>query len=391
MKTSRDRILTTHAGSIGRPQNLIDLLRLKESGESVDDSLFNATAETAIREVVDRQLESGLDVVNDGEQARPNFHSYVLERLTGFERRVNPPGLPNPRAGSREYLAFPEFYADKARGASPEGGALDEGHCVGPISYRGHGAVAADIDRIRSLIAGRPHEDVFLCAVAPSYIAATVPNEYYKSNEEYEQALADALHEEYRAIIDAGVVLQIDDPRLLTYYTFTPGLSVEDYRRWAEKRVEVINYSIRDLPKEMIRFHTCYSIDVGPRVHEIELKDIVDALLRIDAQALSFEASNPRHEHEYHVFEEHPPPDGKVLIPGVITHTSNLVEHPELIAERIERYARIVGRENVIAGNDCGFAARAIRDYDIHPTVVWAKFEALAEGARIASARLWRS
>jgi 5-methyltetrahydropteroyltriglutamate--homocysteine methyltransferase len=184
-------------------------------------------------------------------------------------------------------------------------------------------------------------------------------------------------------------VLQIDDPRLITQYTFSPDLSIEAYRRWAEARVEAINYSIRGLPAEMIRFHTCYSIDVGPRVHELELKHAADLLLRIEAQALAFEASNPRHEHEYHVFEEQKPPAGKILIPGVITHTTNLVEHPELIAERIERYARIVGRENVIAGNDCGFAARAIRDYDIHPTVVWAKFEALAEGARIASKKLW--
>jgi len=391
MKTSQDRILTTHAGSIGRPPALLDLLRRKESGESLDVATFHAAARDAVKDVIDRQLTSGIDVVNDGEQVRPSFHSYVLERLTGFERRPKAPDSLNPRAGSREYIAFPEFYAEKARGASPEGGTLDDGHCVGPVTYRGNAAVRTDIERIHSSIAGRPYEDIFICSIAPSYIATTVPNEYYKTDEEYEQALADALHDEYRAIIDAGIVLQIDDPRLVTHYTFTPGISVEEARRWAEKRVDAINYAIRDLPKDMIRFHTCYSIDVGPRVHELELKRIVDTLLRVDAQALSFEASNPRHEHEYHVFEEHRPPPGKVLIPGVITHTTNLVEHPELIAERIERYARIVGRENVIAGNDCGFAARAIRDYDIHPTVVWAKFEALAEGARIASSRLWRA
>jgi 5-methyltetrahydropteroyltriglutamate--homocysteine methyltransferase len=389
MKMSRERILTTHSGSIGRPAALLDWLRSKESGEVVDSAAFAAVVNDAVRDVIDAQLACGVDVINDGEQARPSFHSYVLERLTGFERRPNPPNQSNPRAGSREYIAFPDFYADKARGASPEGGTLDDGHCVGPITYRGHAAVEADIERIRSSIAGRAHEDVFICAIAPSYIATTVPNEYYKSEEEYEQALADALHEEYRAIIDAGAVLQIDDPRLLTYYTFTPAVSIDEARTWAEKRVEAINYSIRDLPKDMIRFHTCYSIDVGPRVHELELKHIVDTLLRVDAHALSFEASNPRHEHEYHVFEEHRPPPAKVLIPGVITHTTNLVEHPELIAERIERYARIVGRENVMAGNDCGFAARAIRDYDIHSTVVWAKFAAMAEGARIATSKLW--
>jgi 5-methyltetrahydropteroyltriglutamate--homocysteine methyltransferase len=368
----------------------VDLLRRRESGELVEDSAFDKAALAAIGDVIDRQISAGIDIVNDGEQARPNFHDYVFERLTGFERRQKPAGAPNPRSSSREYLAFPEFYADKARGASVEGGSLDEGHCVGPITYRGEAGVREDVQRLRDAIDGRAHEDVFVCAVAPSYIAATVPNEYYATYEEYEQALADALREEYRAIIDAGAVLQIDDPRLITQFTFHPELSVEAYRRWAEQRVEAINYSIRGLPADMIRFHTCYSIDVGPRVYELELKHAADLLLRIEAQALSFEGSNPRHEHEYHVFEEQKPAAGKVLIPGVITHTTNLVEHPELIAERIERYAGIVGREHVIAGNDCGFAARAIRDYDIHPTVVWAKFEALAEGARIASQRLWR-
>ena len=391
MKTSRDRILTTHAGSIGRPRDLVDLLRRQESGEPVDAGLFERTALGAIDEVVSRQIESGIDIINDGEQARPNFHDYVFERLTGFERRQKAAGAANPRATSREYIAFRQFYADKASAASVEGGKLDEGHCIGPITYRGRDAVIEDVRRLREAIGTRPQEDVFVCAVAPSYIAATVPNEYYASHEEYEQALADALREEYRAIIEAGAVLQIDDPRLITQYTFAPDLSIEEFRRWAKQRVEAINYSIRGLPADMIRFHTCYSIDVGPRVHELELKHVADILLKIEAQALSFEASNPRHEHEYHVFEEQKPVAGKVLIPGVITHTTNLVEHPELVAERIERYARIVGRENVIAGNDCGFAARAIRDYDIHPTVVWAKFEALAEGARIASQRLWRS
>jgi 5-methyltetrahydropteroyltriglutamate--homocysteine methyltransferase len=390
MKTSTDRILTTHAGSIGRPPALVELLRQRESGEAVDPTLFNKTALGAITDVVDRQIDAGIDVINDGEQARPSFHDYIFERLTGFERRQKPAGTANPRATSREYIAFPEFYADKARGAAVEGGSLDEGHCIGPVTYRGHDAVVEDVRRLRDAIGDRPHEEIFVCAVAPSYIASTVPNEYYASHEEYEGALADALREEYRAIIEAGAVVQIDDPRLITQYTFHPEFSIEEFRRWAEQRVEAINYSIRGLPAEMIRFHTCYSIDVGPRVHELELKHAADILLRIEAQTLSFEASNPRHEHEYHVFEEQKPPPGKVLMPGVITHTTNLVEHPELVAERIERYARIVGRENVIAGNDCGFAARAIRDYDIHPTVVWAKFAALAEGARIASQRLWR-
>jgi 5-methyltetrahydropteroyltriglutamate--homocysteine methyltransferase len=226
-------------------------------------------------------------------------------------------------------------------------------------------------------------------AIAPSYIFATLKNEFYRTDEEYEQALADALREEYRAIVDAGFVLQIDDPRLVTYYMMNPGVGVSECRTWAAKRVEAINYALRGIPREKVRFHTCYSIDVGPRVHDMELKDIVDVLLKVNAGAFSFEAANPRHEHEYHVFEQHRPPDGMILIPGVISHTTNLIEHPELIAERIVRFANIVGRENVIAGADCGFAAQAVRFNDTHPSVAWLKFAAMTEGARIATRKLW--
>ena len=226
-------------------------------------------------------------------------------------------------------------------------------------------------------------------AIAASYIAATLPNEHYRTESEYEQAIADALREEYKAIVDAGFILQIDDPRLVTYYMMNPGTSVADCRKWAVERVEAINYSIRGIPPEKIRFHTCYSIDVGPRMHDMELKDIVDIILTINAGAYSFEAANPRHEHEYHVFEQVRLPEGKILIPGVISHTTNLVEHPELIAERIARFATLVGRENVIAGADCGFAASAVRFNDTHPSVAWLKFTALAEGARLATRQLW--
>jgi 5-methyltetrahydropteroyltriglutamate--homocysteine methyltransferase len=226
-------------------------------------------------------------------------------------------------------------------------------------------------------------------AIAPSYLFATLPNEFYRTDEEYEHALASALNEEYRAIVDAGFVLQVDDPRLITYYMMNPDCSVAECRKWAAQRVEAINESLRGIPPERIRFHTCYSIDVGPRVHDMELKDVVDIIFRINAGAYSFEAANPRHEHEYHVFEQFRPPDGKILIPGVISHTTNLVEHPELIAERIVRFATIVGRENVIAGADCGFAASGVRFNDTHPSVAWLKFAALAEGAHLASRQLW--
>ena len=224
---------------------------------------------------------------------------------------------------------------------------------------------------------------------AAIYLFATLANTFYRTDEEYEQALADALREEYRAIVDAGFVLQIDDPRLVTQYMMNPDLSVAECRKWAAKRVEAINYSLKGIPPEKVRFHTCYSIDVGPRIYDMELKDIADIILKIDAGAYSFEAANPRHEHEYRVFEQFRPPDGKILIPGVISHTTNLVEHPELIAERIVRFAKIVGRENVIAGADCGFAASAVRFNDTHPSVAWLKFAAMAEGARLATRQLW--
>ncbi len=395
MKRSTHRILTTHVGSLARPDSLIPVLRLKERGQPYDRDAFAGLVREAVAEVVRRQVEAGVDIVTDGEQGKPSFFGYVVERFSGFERKPAPPGQEgNPRGTGREYLAFPDYYAWSERIAEWAGGRGGDRRygvdvCTGPISYKGHAIVQADIANLKGALRDLPHEDVFMPAIAPSYIAATLANQYYRTEEDYEQAIADALREEYRAIVDAGFILQIDDPRLVTYYMMNPHLSVEDCRTWAARRVEAINYSIRDIPPEKVRFHTCYSIDVGPRIHEMELKDIVDVILRINAGAYSFEAANPRHEHEYHVFEHVALPAGKILIPGVISHTTNLVEHPELIAERIVRYARLVGRENVIAGADCGFAASAVRFNDTHPSVAWLKFAALAEGARLATRQLW--
>jgi 5-methyltetrahydropteroyltriglutamate--homocysteine methyltransferase len=349
----------------------------------------------AVADVVRRQAETGVDIITDGEQGKASFFGYVVERFTGFERKPAPPGQEgNPRSASREYRAFPDYYAWSERiaeWAGGRGGGRAHGIdvCTGPVSYKGHAAVQADIENINLARKGLPHEEVFMPAIAPSYLFATLTNEFYRTDEEYEQALADALREEYRAIVDAGFVLQIDDPRIITQYMMSPDLSVADCRTWAARRAEAINYALRGIPPEQVRFHTCYSIDVGPRVHDMELKDLVDIILTIKAGAYSFEAANPRHEHEYHVFEQARPPEGTVLIPGVISHTTNLVEHPELIAERIVRFARIVGRENVIAGADCGFAASGIRFNDVHPSVVWLKFAAMAEGARLATRQLW--
>jgi 5-methyltetrahydropteroyltriglutamate--homocysteine methyltransferase len=386
LKRSTHRILTTHAGSLARPRALIDLIQQKESGQPYDQPEFARQAKSAVRDVIRRQIESGIDVVNDGEQAKASFQGYFLERLGGFDRKAESRGIYR-RTASREYLSFKEYY-DWAPGRSAVG-ALGAGVCTGPVVYKGQDVLATDLANIKEALRDLQYEDVFVPAIASTYVAATRPNEYYKTYEEYEQALGDALREEYRAIIDAGFVVQIDDPRIITYYTLQPELSIADCRKWAEARVEAINYSLRGLPEEQIRFHTCYSTNIGPRVHEMELKDFIDIMFRIKAGAYSFEAANPRHEHEYHVFDEVKLPEGKLLIPGVISHTTNLVEHPALVAERIQRFARLVGRENVIAGADCGFSTGARDEYEIHPSVVWHKFSALSEGARLASEALW--
>jgi 5-methyltetrahydropteroyltriglutamate--homocysteine methyltransferase len=394
MKHSTQRILTTHVGSLARPDSLVPLLRLKEQGQPYDRQEFARRVRESVSDVVRKQVEAGIDIVTDGEQGKSGFFSYVVERFSGFTRTPPAPGKEmRPRSAGREYLAFPDYYAWSERIAAPFGGRSGRGRdvdiCTGPISYKGYEAVQADIANLKAAIEGQPHEDVFVPAIASSYVAATFANEYYRTHEEYEQAVSDALGEEYKAIVDAGFILQIDDPRLVTYYMMHPELSVEDCRKWAEKRVEAINDSLRGISPEKVRFHTCYSIDIGPRIHEMALMDIVDIMLKINAGAYSFEAANPRHEHEYHVFERVKLPAGKILIPGVISHTTNLVEHPELVAERIVRFAKLVGRENVIAGADCGFAASALRFNDTHPSVAWLKFAALAEGARLATRELW--
>jgi 5-methyltetrahydropteroyltriglutamate--homocysteine methyltransferase len=259
--------------------------------------------------------------------------------------------------------------------------------CTGPISYRGHGANRRDIENLKAAVAGLQVEDAFMPAVAPSGVGS---NEYYRSNEEYLHAVGAALRNEYQAIVDAGFVLQIDDPWLTEVHSQDPSLSVAERRKLAEQSIEALNHAIRGIPPEKIRFHTCYGINEGPRVHDAALKDIVDLILKVNAGAYAFEAANARHEHEYHIWEAAKLPEGKVLIPGVITHASNIVEHPELIAERIARYAKLVGRENVIAGSDCGFSSQATYNPEVHPKIVWAKFRAMAEGARLATRQLWR-
>ena len=383
MKRSTDRILTTHAGSLPRPADLLAMSEARQDGRPVDEAAYDARLAQAVGEIVRKQAELGIDVVDDGEFGKPGFVNYVNERLSGFEVDPERTGL-NPWAGSREVKSFPEFYAETARARSRHVHMV----CTGPITYRGHAQLQRDILNFRTALDTVSVEEAFIPAISPANVEDWQRNLYYKTQEEYLFAIADALHEEYRAIVDAGFLLQIDDPRLVTYWLLKPELGVADVLAWAKVRVEALNHALRGIPKAKIRFHTCYGINMGPRVHDMELKDIVHLILDIRAGAFSFEAANPRHEHEWKVWETVKLPEGAVLIPGVISNSTVLVEHPELVAQRIVRFAKVVGRENVIAGSDCGFATFA-SSKEIHASIVWAKLQALADGARIASKELW--
>jgi 5-methyltetrahydropteroyltriglutamate--homocysteine methyltransferase len=385
MHRSTNRILTTHCGSLPRPTDLLDLMKAKITGQPYDAEAYAARVRSAVGESVRQQIECGIDVPTDGEQSKPGFFTYVTERLAGFEARSGP----RVAMFQAEVEAFPEYYKQYFSSAmlgvtlTP----MVPFVCTGPVSYCGQSAVANDIENLKAALGGLEPADVFMPAVAPRGVGK---NEYYASDQEYMHAVAEALSSEYRAIVDAGFLLQIDDPFLTELYSYSP-LSAAERRKTAENYVEAVNHGLRGIPPEKVRFHTCYGINEGPRVHDAPLEEVLAHVLKVNAGAYSFEAANGRHEHEYHVWERVKLPDGKVIIPGVITHASNIVEHPELIAERIVRFARLVGRENVIAGADCGFSSQATYQPEIHPTVIWAKFRAMAEGARLATAQLWRT
>ncbi len=388
MKRSSQRILTTHAGSLARPVPLLELLAARRDGQPVDQHQFDATLTGSVEDIVKHQVDAGIDVITDGEQSKTGFAAYVRDRLNGFEPAPATPGTNLVGSYTRERAAFPEYYEQyfgtgNMRGIAPQGALM----CTGPITYKGQDAVQTDIANLKAALGSHRAEEAFMPASAPRVVGK---NEYYKSDAEYLYAVAEAMREEYLAIVNAGFVLQIDDPALTGFYG---GETVDDAgqrHKAAELYVEALNHALRGISPEQVRFHTCYGINEGPRVYDTPLADIVELMLRVNAVAYSFEAANPRHEHEYHVWETAKLPAGKVLIPGVITHASNIVEHPDLIAERIERYTKIVGRENVIAGADCGFSSQATHHPEVHPTVVWAKFQALAEGAKLASERLWQ-
>ena len=387
MKRSTERFLTTHVGSLARPPRLLELMFARERYQDFDLAEFSSSVRNAVNDVVARQVEAGVDVICDGEQGKASFLTYVAERLGGFEARDEEGE--DLWKESRETLAFPEFYEAHKRYREGIVARPVRLVCTEPVTYTGHEALKQDIANIKAATEDVKAEEVFMTAISPSDVEGQQANEHYASDEEYLYAIADAMHEEYKAIVDAGLLLQVDDPRLLTYYISRPDLEVEDCRRWAELRVEALNHALRGIPPERVRFHTCYGINIGPRVHEMNLKDIVDIMLRVNAGAYSFEAANPRHEHEWKVWQDIELPEGKTLVPGVISHSTPLVEHPELVAQRLLRFASTVGKENVIGGSDCGFSSFANTEPEIHPSIVWTKFQSLAEGARLASRELW--
>jgi 5-methyltetrahydropteroyltriglutamate--homocysteine methyltransferase len=404
MKSSRDHILTTHAGSLPRPDALIDLYRARESGEAVDERRIQERLHAAVVAVVRRQQEIGLDVPGDGEYGksmgqRVNYRawwSYSFQRLGGLELGRQglyemPPRRSRPGevvltsfADRRDRARFAAAYADPDSGVSTGPRASAWPVCVGPLTYRGHAAIAADIARFQAGLRAASLDEGFMTSIAPGS-ASRIANAYYKTDEEVLFACAEAMREEYRAIVEAGLILQLDDPAVAENWDMiNPAPTVEEYRRFSMVRVEALNHAIRGLPEDRIRFHLCWGSWHGPHTTDIPLRDIVDVMLAVRCGAYSFEAGNVRHEHEWRVWQDVKLPAGKLILPGVVSHATNVVEHLERVAERIGRFADVVGKERVIASTDCGLGGR------VHPEIAWAKLESLAEGAALASRQLGR-
>jgi 5-methyltetrahydropteroyltriglutamate--homocysteine methyltransferase len=381
VKHSDDRILTTHVGSIIRPEALL-ALGSQKSGPPKDPAAYAAALRDGVKEVVRKQVAAGIDIVNDGEYGKSSWANYVLERIKGFEVRE---GRFDPRDWlGRERERFPELveaefgqYMKRPVQA-----------CVAPIEYHAIETVRRDAKNLKDAIAGTDATEGFLTVVAPASAAFNAIDDYYHNEHDYVMAMAEALRQEYLEVYKAGLLVQVDDAVLANMYDHLVQKSPRDYRRWAELRIEALVYALREIPADRIRYHVCFGSWHLPHTVDAPLEEIVDLILQVPAQAYSLEAANPRHEHEWRVWERVRLPPGKILIPGVITHHIVTVEHPQVIADRIVRFARIVGRENVIAGSDCGFAQQETLAR-VHPKVMWAKFEALAAGARLATAELW--
>jgi 5-methyltetrahydropteroyltriglutamate--homocysteine methyltransferase len=391
MKRSTNRILTTHVGSLIRPTQLLEFVRARQSGETVDEKAYSACLENSVNEVVRRQALAGVDIVNDGEFGKSTSWSlYALKRLSGFELRPVKPGAdPFARGADRE--RFKDFYSELEGGSGRTWSkvTVNDAVCVAPIKYIGDDELTRDIDNLKAGLKGTQVEEAFLPVAAPSSAIPDRKNEYYRNDEELVIALAEALRTEYRTIVDSGVLLQVDDARAaVTFDRMVPPATFDDYYRWLGRHVDVLNHALEGIPEDRVRYHVCWGSWPGPHVTDVPLKKIVDLILKVRAGAYLIEAANPRHEHEWRVWKDVKLPAGKILVPGVVSHGTNVVEHPELVAERILRFAGLLGRENVIAGTDCGFAQEEL-NRRVHPSIMWAKLEAMAEGARIASQGLW--
>jgi 5-methyltetrahydropteroyltriglutamate--homocysteine methyltransferase len=394
MKLGSDRILTTHTGSLPRPADLVAILNAKELGASYDQTFYPDRIRRAVSEIVRKQADVGIDIVDDGEHSKVNWMAYARARLSGLEEIDSPVRFRGP---TRDSLAFPGTYDDMGVMLAGRSGAIvPKRHvrpkaqvCTGSIAYVGRKELQTDIDNLKQALKEVDISEGFMTAISPSNLELYYENRFYDSDEGYLAALADAMRVEYKTIVDAGLLLQIDDPRMATHYNRSINASIEDCRKFIAVRVEAVNHALRGIPADRVRFHTCYSVNIAPRVHDFELRYFVDLMLQVRAAAYLIEAANPRHEHEWQIWQEVKLPPDKILVPGVVSHCIHLVEHPELVAQRIERFAGVIGRERVIAGTDCGFGTSGAGD-EVHPEVAWAKLNSLVEGAHIASQRLWR-
>jgi 5-methyltetrahydropteroyltriglutamate--homocysteine methyltransferase len=382
MKYSTDRILTTHAGALPQPHPLKQLHSAQSVGKAVDPAAFVSGVRDAVSAVIKKQIACGIDVINDGEMGKSNFSRYARERLSGFmEREVRAEDRPST-IYERDLVEFSDYFTARS---SHRGDNIKRVFCNAPLKYIGQASLEAEIADFKAGLQDQNYEDAFLPAVAPGTIEHWMKNDYYPNDEAYLTAIADAMHEEYQAIVDAGFLLQIDDPDLPDGWQFMSHMTVPEYRKYAALRVEALNHGLRGIPPDRIRFHTCWGSYHGPHKYDIPLRDIIDLILKVKASTISIEAANPRHEHEWRVWDEVKLPAGKVLVPGVVGHATDIVEHPQTIADRLARYAKIVGRENVMAGTDCGLGPRVGS-----PQICWAKLEAMAEGAGLATKELWR-
>jgi 5-methyltetrahydropteroyltriglutamate--homocysteine methyltransferase len=379
MKRSTDRILTTHTGSLPRPADLAATLEALDAGSTIDAAAFEARVRRAVIDIVRMQVEAGVDVVSDGEQGKVGYSTYVRHRLTGF-------GGQSEAAKRADWADFPEAAARAERRS-----VVARPTCNGPIDWKDRGAVQRDVDSFRAAVAAARPAEAFMTAASPGVIAHFLRNTYYPTREAYLARLVDVMKEEYDAIHRAGFVLQVDCPDLaMSRHLAFPELSNAEFVKIAEGNVEALNHALRDIPADRLRLHLCWGNYEGPHHRDIPLREILPVVLKARPQALSFEGANPRHEHEWVVFRERRLPDDKVIIPGVLDSTTNFIEHPELVAQRLVRYAEVVGRERVIAGSDCGFATFGRSQHIVEPEITWAKLKAMAEGARLASEQLWK-